>query len=130
MEGTFMSEFVVSKNINDIIEFDRDHQKVRFLLHDPTYIFYYKDIQSCGVSEEVDHHNKGGSIINFSVGSFVRPDEYLRVGIRLKGRFHESHFLYVSKEKVKRDSLQYHDDIATAKRIVTLLRKCRDKAHE
>lgn len=121
-----MSEFIVSKNIEGIVEFDKEHQKFRFLLNDSNRVFYYKDIQTCGVSEEVDHHNKGGSPISFA-SSFVRPDEYLRVGIRLKGRFDESLFLYVSKEKVKRDSMQYHEDIKTAKRIVILLRKCRDK---
>lgn len=52
----------------------------------------------------------------------------MRVGIRMKVRMGQSVFVHVSEDIVDKGTLQYHEDMRTAREIVSLLKKCRAKA--
>ena len=51
-----MSEFIVSKRIKDVVEFDKTNKKLRFLLDEGDQVYYYKDLETIGISCEY-HHN-------------------------------------------------------------------------
>ena len=51
-----MSEFIVSKRMKDVVEFDKTNKKLRFLLDEGDQVYYYKDLETIGISCEY-HHN-------------------------------------------------------------------------
>ena len=46
----------------------------------------------------------------------------------MKVRMGQSVFVHVSEDIVDKGTLQYHEDMRTAREIVSLLKKCRAKA--
>ena len=117
-----MSEFIVSKRIKNVVEFDKTNKKLRFLLDEGDQVYYYKDLENIGISCEYHHNLKKALAHNLLFPTYVR------VGIRMKVRMGQSVFVHVSEDIVDKGTMQYHEDMRTARQIVDLLRKCRAKA--
>ena len=50
-----MSEFIVSKRMKDVVEFDKTNKKLRFLLDEGDQVYYYKDLETIGISLSLIH---------------------------------------------------------------------------
>ena len=120
-----MSEFIVSKRMKDVVEFDKTNKKLRFLLDQ---VYYYKDLETIGISCEYHHNLKKALAHNLVFPTYAEGRQFVRVGIRMKVRMGQSVFVHVSEDIVDKGTLQYHEDMRTAREIVSLLKKCRAKA--
>ena len=123
-----MSEFIVSKRIKNVVEFDKTNKKLRFLLDDGDQVYYYKDLENIGISCEYHHNLKKALAHNLLFPTYAEGRQFVRIGIRMKVRMGQSVFVHVSEDIVDKGTMQYHEDMRTAREIVDLLRKCRAKA--
>ncbi|MFR4218191.1 MAG: hypothetical protein ACLT16_11070 [[Clostridium] innocuum] len=123
-----MSEFIVSKRMKDVVEFDKTNKKLRFLLDEGDQVYYYKDLETIGISCEYHHNLKKALAHNLVFPTYAEGRQFVRVGIRMKVRMGQSVFVHVSEDIVDKGTLQYHEDMRAAREIVSLLKKCRAKA--
>lgn len=123
-----MAEFIVSKRVKNVVEFDKTNKKLRFLLDEGDQTYYYKDLENIGISSEYFHDIKKALAHNLVFPTYAEGRQFVRVGIRMKVRMGQSVFVHVSESVVDKGTLQYHEDMRTARIIVDLLKKCRAKA--
>ena len=91
-----MSEFIVSKRMKDVVEFDKTNKKLRFLLDEGDQVYYYKDLETIGISCEYHHNLKKALAHNLVFPTYAEGRQFVRVGIRMKVRMGQSVFVHVS----------------------------------
>lgn len=97
-----MSEFIVSKRMKDVVEFDKTNKKLRFLLDEGDQVYYYKDLETIGISCEYHHNLKKALAHNLVFPTYAEGRQFVRVGIRMKVRMGQSVFyMYLRTSWIK-----------------------------
>ncbi len=117
-------KFTPSKTVRDVIQFDKEHKQLRFLM-DEEKVIPYREISSCSLK---NHYYKKSSVSQlanlFTInGILASENQELRVCIEVKLKDDTRVYGYVSRDIIRPNLSPYHEDVATGRYILKLIRK-------
>ena len=117
-------EFTPSKTVRDIIQFDKEHRQLRFLMDEEQVIPYLK-ISSCSLKNQYYKKSSVSQLANLFTnnGILASENQELRVCIEVKLKDDTRVYGYVSKEIIRPNKTPYDEDVQTGRAILKLIRK-------
>ena len=117
-------EFNPSKTVRDIIQFDKEHRQLRFLM-DEEQVIPYREISSCSLKNQYYKKSSVSQLANLFTnnGILASENQELRVCIEVKLKDDTRVYGYVSKEIIRPNQTPYDEDVQTGRAILKLIRK-------
>lgn len=117
-------EFTPSKTVRDIIQFDKEHRQLRFLM-DEEQVIPYREISSCSLKNQYYKKSSVSQLANLFTnnGILASENQELRVCIEVKLKDDTRVYGYVSKEIIHPNQTPYDEDVQTGRAILKLIRK-------
>lgn len=114
-------KFIMSKNVLGIVEFDKSHQLWRACAN-PDQVYVYHKIEKVSIIEtlqgkqKVDHILSGVAATMSAPVSFAQPSAFVKIQIKVITKDEDIVF-DVSKDYVRQNTLDYHDDKRKAEEV-------------
>ena len=123
-EKTMNPEFTPSKTVRDIIQFDKEHRQLRFLM-DEEQVIPYREISSSSLKNQYYKKSSVSQLANLFTnnGILASENQELRVCIEVKLKDDTRVYGYVSKEIIRPNQTPYDEDVQTGRAILKLIRK-------
>lgn len=117
-------EFTPSKTVRDIIQFDKEHRQLRFLM-DEEQVIPYREISRCSLKNQYYKKSSVSQLANLFTnnGILASENQELRVCIEVKLKDDTRVYGYVSKEIIRPNQTPYDEDVQTGRAILKLIRK-------
>ena len=118
-------EFTPSKTVRDIIQFDKEHRQLRFLMDEEEQVIPYREISSCSLKNQYYKKSSVSQLANLFTnnGILASENQELRVCIEVKLKDDTRVYGYVSKEIIRPNQTPYDEDVQTGRAILKLIRK-------
>ncbi|MFR5527411.1 MAG: hypothetical protein ACLTJG_21240 [[Clostridium] innocuum] len=116
-------KFTPSKTVRDIIQFDKEHKQLRFLMDEEGHTL--PEISSCSLKNQYYKKSSVSQLANLFTnnGILASENQELRVCIEVKLKDDTRVYGYVSKEIIRPNQTPYDEDVQTGRAILKLIRK-------
>lgn len=116
------NEFTTTRNILDIIEFDKNNQLWR-VCDTPSELFNYSDVKKVSIIEKIKNHEKTKNIIRNIGSTMIASTSYISssadVKIQIKVDLTNGGDIVfdISKKYIQQNTLDYHSDKRKAEEV-------------
>lgn len=118
-------EFTPSKTVQNVIQFDKEHKQLCFLMDEDQPIIPYRSIAGCSLINQYYKKSSASQLANLFTNSGILASENqdLRVCIELKLKDGSKVYGFVSKDIIRPNLTPYFADVRTGRDILKLIRK-------